>query len=543
VAVDIEQARESFRRKEWVDARKQLLAVDAETGLEPADLERLALASNCVGESAEGELAWERAHHAWLHRNEPVRAVRCAFWLGTYLSQLGDRARASGWLARAARLLEEVPQDCVEHGYLHLPGAIGKLAVGKVSEATTAFEHAARIAERFAEPDLLALARMGLGRCRIARGDVAAGLAQLDEVMLAVTSGETSQVPSGIIYCSVIVACQEVFDLQRAQEWTAALDRWSSGQQGLVPFRGQCLVHRSQIMQLHGDWAEALTEARLAERLLSTPRKHPVLGMALAQLGELRRLRGEFAEAEQAYLAAGRIGREPQPGFALLRLAQGRVDAAYASIRRVLDETHGETARWQLLAAFVDIALAAEDLAAARTAADELTRVAHALDAPLLHASEQFARGAVLLAERDPGAACQALRASLAFWHELEAPYHAARARALLGEACRQLGDPDAADLELEAAAAVFEHLGAKPDLQRLDDLRPAASRPPGGLTAREAEVLVLAAAGRTNREIAAELVLSEHTVRRHLQNIFTKLGVSSRAAATAYAFQHDLIS
>lgn len=543
MAVDIEQARESFRRKQWVDARKQLLAVEADAGLEPADLELLALATDFVGEPAEFEQIAERAHHAWLHRNERVRAVRSAFWLGMHLSQLGDRARASGWLARAERLLEEVPQDCVEHGYLHLPGALAMFGAGKVSEATTAFEHATRIAERFADADLLAMARMGLGRCRIARGDVAGGLAQLDEVMVTVTSGETSQVPSGMIYCSMIVACQEVFDLHRAQEWTAALERWSSEQQGLVPFRGQCLVHRSQIMQLHGDWAEALTEARLAEQLLSTPRKHPMLGMALAQLAELQRLRGEFAEAEQTYLAAGRVGREPQPGFALLRLAHGRVDAAYASIRRVLDETHGDTARWQLLAAFVEIALAADDLAAARAAADELTRVALALDAPLLHASEQFARGAVLLAEENPGAACKALRASLALWHELEAPYHAARARALLGVSCRHLGDPDSADLELEAAAAVFEHLGAKPDLQRVDDLRPAASPPPGGLTAREAEVLVLAAAGRTNREIAAELVLSEHTVRRHLQNIFTKLGVSSRAAATAYAFQHDLIS
>lgn len=543
MAVDIEQARASFRRKEWVDARRQLLAVDADTGLEPADLERLALASNFTGDLTGGDLAWERAHHAWLHRGDQAPAVRCAFWLGMRLSEQGERARASGWLSRAARLLEEVPQDCAEHGYLHLPGAMANLGAGKVADAATAFEHAARIAERFADGDLLALARMGLGQCRIARGDVAGGMALLDEVMVTVTSAETSPVPSGIIYCAVIVACQRVFDLHRAQEWTAALDRWSSGQQGLVPFRGQCLVHRSEIMQLHGDWAAALTEAEQAERLMATPRPHPSIGLALRQLADLHRLRGEFAEAEQAYREAGRYGREPQPGLALLRLAQGRVDTAYASIRRVLDETHGDTERWQLLAAYVDIALAADDLAAASTAADELAQVARALATPLLHATEHFARGAVLLAERDHAAAGTALRGSLAIWHELEAPYHAARARALLGVACRHLGDPDSADLELEAAAAVFEHLGAKPDLQRLDVLRPAGRTPPGGLTAREAEVLVLAAAGRTNREIAAELVLSEHTVRRHLQNIFTKLGVSSRAAATAYAFQHDLIS
>lgn len=535
----IEQARAAFRARNWLDARALLLATDAAGGLDPEDLERLALVSDFAGDRAEGDRAFERAHHEWLRRGEYARAARAAFWLGMHLAQQGEGARAGGWFARAGRLLEEHDLDTVEHGYLHLPGAIRSLNTGDIPQAGTAFEHAARIAERFDEPDLRALARMGLGQCGIARGDVTGGMALLDEVMVAVMAGETSPIPSGIVYCAVIVSCQAVFDLRRAQEWTDALDRWSRPQQGLVPFRGQCLVHRSELLQLHGDWPEAVSEARRAEALLSAPRPHAALGMALCQLGELHRLRGDLPAAEAAYRAASRHGREPQPGFALLRLAQGRADAAYGALRRALEQARHDADRWKLLAAYAEVALAAGQLPAAEEAAGELAQVAVRLDTPLLRAVAAHAQGAVRLGAGDATAACEPLRSAVRLWQELEAPYELARSRALLAKACAALGDPDTAELELEAAADTFRRLGAEPDLRRLD--RPARTAP-GGLTERESEVLTLAAAGKTNREIAAELVLSEHTVRRHLQNVFGKLGVSSRAAATAYAYEHDLI-
>lgn len=535
---EIERARDAYRARAWTDAHEQLRAADAEGGLEPADLQLLAVAANMAGDPAECERSYERAHHAWLHRGEPARAIRCAFWLGIHLQQHGERARAGGWFSRAARLLDEHNLDCVEHGYLHLPGALRSLGAGDVGSAATAFEHTAAIATRFADPDLVALARTGLGQCLVSRGEVAAGMSLLDEVMVAVMASETSLVPSGIIYCTVIVSCQQVYDVRRAQEWTAALDRWTAGQQGMVPFRGQCLMHRSEIMQLHGEWPDALAEAQRAVRLLSEPRPHPALGAAWRQLAELQRLRGELPAAEESFRAASLSGSEPQPGFALLRLAQGRADAAHGSIRRALDTTRAGPERRRLLPAYVDVALAAGELDAARDAADELARLAEELDAAPLHAAANFALGRVRLASGDPSSACEHLRRALHGWQEIDAPYEVARVRAQLAVACTQLGDSDSAELELDAATAAFQRLGAAADLAALPDRTPsgrAGHAVASGLTERESEVLGLAAQGRTNREIATRLVLSEHTVRRHLQNIFAKLDVPSRAAAAAW--------
>lgn len=542
IASTVQRARDRYDARAWSDAYEELHAADAAGSLDAEDLDRLAIAANMTGRDAECDQTWERAHRAWLERGEPAKAARCAFWLSTHLNMRGEHARAGGWLARAARLLEEHGQDCAEQGLMRVPEARRLQAAGRCEEALALFEHAAQIAERFGDRDALALSRMSIGQCLIALGEVARGVALLDEVLLGVVSGEVGPVQSGIIYCAVIGECQALFDLRRAQEWTNALDDWSRPQQGLVPFRGQCLVHRSELMQLRGEWADAVAEAGRAVRLLSTPHEHPMLGFALCHRAELHRLRGEYAEAEQAYRAAGRSGREPQPGLALLRLAQGRVDVAYQSIRRVLEEARTRPERFRLLAAHIDIALAAGDVAAARRSADELAAVARELNTPLGHAVSGYGSGAVLLAEGDPAAAYEPLRRARELWQELAAPYGAARAGALLGVVCRERGDTDTAELEFDSAEETFRRLGAGPDLERVRELRADKPATDGPLTAREAEVLALAAAGRTNRQIAAELFLSEHTVRRHLQNVFAKLGVSSRAAATAYALQHGLI-
>ena len=500
------------------------------------------MAAYLIGLGAESTDALGRAYQEFLSHGAPARAVRCVFWLAMGLFDRGDHAQAGGWLGRGRRLLDDDRLDCVEQGYLLLPIGLQQSASGEHARAHETFGQAVQIGERFADPDLIALARDGQGRALIDLRRPAEGVALLDEVMVAVTAGETSPAVAGIVYCSVLSACQEIFDLRRAREWTAALSSWCASQPDMVPYRGECLVRRAEILRLQGSWPDAMEEARRANEVLSRPGQRSV-GAAFYQLAELHRLRGEFAQAEETYRQAAQLARKPQPGLALLRLAQGQIDAARAAIRRVLDEAKDRRTRAVALGPSVEIMLAAGDVAAARAAATELQEIAAHLDAPLLRAMSAHATGAVQLASGDARAALGTLRQAWSTWLELDAPYEAARVRVLIGLACRELGDDDATALELDQARQAFQRLGAAPDLTRVDSLgRLAPTERAGGLTAREVQVLRLVAAGKTNRAIATALSISEKTVARHISNMFTKLGLSSRAAATAYAYQHDLV-
>jgi len=538
----LEQGREAFARKAWSDAFESLSLADAAEPLGAEDLVRLAEAAFMLGRDGEFLGILERAHHAYLDAGEPLRAVRCAFWIGMNLALRGEMGPAGGWLGRAQRLLDREERDSVERGYMLLPASFQREGAGDHAGAAALSGQAAEIGEHFGDRDLFALALHQQGFMLIRAGEVKEGLDLMDEAMVAVTARELSPVVAGSVYCGVILACQEVYEVRRAKEWTVALTRWCAEQPDLVAFTGRCLVHRSEILQLQGEWRDALEEARRAGERFARQLNPRASGVACYRQGEVLRLQGEFAAAEEAYREASRHGWEPQPGLAQLRLAQGNSDAAAAAIRRAVGETAERLKRAALLPAHVEIMLAVGDVDEARAACRELEGIAESYGSAMLRALAAHARGVVALAQEDARGALVALRQAAQMWHELEAPYEAARARVSIGLACRALGDDDAAGLELEASRAVFETLGAAPELARLDALVLSPVAATHGLTARELEVLRLLAVGKSNREIAAALVISEHTVARHVQNIFAKLDVSSRAAAGAFAFEHDLV-
>jgi DNA-binding NarL/FixJ family response regulator len=544
VVAELEQGREAYAERKWVDAYRALAAADRAEPLGAEDLELLARASYMLGRDDDYVSGLERAHHAYLESGQALPAVRCAWWIGHNFLFRGEMGPAKGWFARAQRLLERERRDCVERGYVLIAALLEHVFGGDHEAAHAVAVEITEIGERFGDQDLVAMGLMEQGHALVRRGRTREGLRLVDETMVAVTTGELSPIVAGIVYCNTIAFCQGVYELRRAQEWTATLTRWCDEQPDMVAHNGLCLVHRAQLMTLAGTWDAALEELRrLGERYTEGVLNQRALGHAAYQRGEVHRLQGEFEEAEAAYRQATRFGREPQPGLALLRLGQGRGDAAAAAIRRAVSETSQPLKRATLLPAYVEITVAAGDLDAARSACRELDETAERQDTDLLHAMAAQARGEVALANDDAETALAALREACQAWQGLDAPHEAARARALLGLTCRALGDEDTAAFELDAARGVFSELGAAPALTWIDSLSDrAAAADEHGLTARELEVLRLVAAGKTNREIAAALVISERTVARHLQNIFAKLRVSSRTAASAFAFEHDLV-
>ncbi|MDX1657667.1 MAG: helix-turn-helix transcriptional regulator [Nitriliruptorales bacterium] len=544
VSRQLEAAHEAFERADWTAAHEVFSAALGPEHDDPDDLRRAAEAAILTGHLDEGIARYEVAHHRYLDHGDVGTAARCTFWLGMQLMLRGQQAPAMGWFGRGQRLLDDADADVVERGYLMTPSALATLYQGEPADALESFREITHIADRFEDPDLMALGRLGQGQALVAMGDADAGTAMLDEAMVAVTTGDVSALAAGIVYCGLVTTCRKVFDLRRAREWTAALSDWCDQQEGLQPYRGQCLVHRSEIMQLQGSWDQALEEVELACDHLADPVDDPVMGMAQYQRGELLRLRGEFDRAEACYRRAGEWGHRVHPGLALLRLSQGRVDEADAAIRRVVAEAgDDQVRRAQVLAAFAEITLAAGDADAARQAADELEQIARDFGAPYLHAVATAARGSLLLADGDAAAAQEALRHSQRAWQEIGAPYEVASVRLRMAEAYRALGDDDTAQIELDAARRVFEELGAAPAAARARELAgEVEDGVPGDLTPRELEVIGLVATGATNRAIAEELVISEKTVARHVSNIFVKLDVSSRSAATAWAYEHDLV-
>jgi len=536
------RGRAAYAERRWTDACEQLRLADQANPLTPEDLQRLATAAYLIGDEDSSIQAQVRAHAALLARGHHVRAAMSAIWLAmTMIGRPRYRTEAAGWIARAQRLLED-EAECGEQGWLLCVTARQRAAARDFEAAYDGFTRALSIGERCGDRDLTALARNGQGRTLIMLNRAAEGFALLDEVIVSLTGHEIGPMIAGAVYCSVLSACHEGFELRRAQDWTAALDRWCSTQPDLVPFRGECLVWRAELLQLNGALDDAVREARQACERFAAQRLESAAAAAHYRLADIQRIRGEFAESDAEYRYASQGGLSPQPGLALLRLAQGQLDAADAAIRLACADTRDRRTRALVLAAAVQIRLAGGDTDGARQAARELSALGGESSPPFLRALAEQSLAEIAVAERRGTAAVEHLSMARRIWQELDIPYEFARARELTGRAYRLLGDEEGAQLEFDAAAETFERIGARPDADRIASL--AAPPPPSAtpLTGREVEVLRLIATGATNRAIAAELRISEKTVARHVSNIFVKLDLPSRAAATAYAYKHHLV-
>ncbi len=542
MAAELDRARGCHRRQAWADACDAFQAIDRVAPLAIEDLERLAECAHILGRGDEAVALLQRVYEAHVADGTTGRAVRTGFYLWHTLVAKGDFARAGGWIARAWRLVE-TGADCAELGYLLIPAAERQFGEGEFDGAFATASRMVELAGKIGDRDLVAIAAHIQGRARIKQGRVVDGLALLDEALVEVTTGATSAGVTSWIYCSVIDACNELHELRRAREWAVALNAWCDARpQYTGAFSAVCRIHRAELLVLNGSWTDAVREAQLACDQLTRGYGEVMAGLAFYQLAEVHRLGGDLAAAAEAYDTASRYGGLTQPGLALLWLSQGKVEVSAAAIRRALAETAHPLQRSRMLPAYVDILLAASDFAAARSGAGELGEIATVYGTTALRARSAYARGAVDLACDTPDVALPALRRAWQLWCELDVPYEAARARVLIGLACRALRDEDSAGMELDAARRAFVQLGADPDAVSVQALlRVAGPARAAGLSPRELEVLRLVAAGKSNQAIAAELVISERTVERHMSNIFGKLGVGSRTAAAAYAFAHGI--
>lgn len=534
----LDAARALLDRHDWEHAY-ELLSTAASTE-DPAWQDALAEAAWWMGDIDACIAARERAYAAFEQAGDSRSAGGCAVWLFEHHCFRAQPSIGSGWLRRARRALER-DEDCIEYGQLLSREAQQLHGAGNLDRATELARASVELGRRLRSADLEAVGLEAIGRILIDQGNPTDGLAHLDEAMLFALEGRLDAYTTGRIFCSLVSACEELGDLQRAAEWTDAVGSWAE-QHPVSLFPGLCRVHRAGLLQWRGEWMQAEQEARRAcDELASINLPNAAAGFV--KIGEIRRRIGDYDGAEEAFRRAEELNGQAWADIALLRLSQGRHQAAAATITRALEEAGGNRlARGKLLAAHVQVMVATGDLDAAVTGAAELEEIAVDFESPVLLAAAATARGRVRLALGDSGGAFAALQDALGRWSDLDAPYEVATTRSLMGQACRQAGDEDGAEGSFTTAEEIFERLGAAMDVRLTRGFRGGVELP-CGLSQREAEVLRLVAAGKTNRQIAAELFLSEKTIARHISNIFTKIEVRSRAAATAFAFEHRLMT
>lgn len=536
-------AREAYRQGAWADATDLFLHADVECGLAIEDLEALVWAAGISARDSEMLAALDRvyAHHA--AREDHEACARAAFWSGLRHMMIGEVGLASGWLQRAAKHADATAPDCVQRGYLLLPQVFMHRGKGAYETAIEIANKAIAIGENAGEPDLIALAGSLKGGMLLRIGRVEDGYVPIDEAMLLANGGRLSPIVSGVVYCEIVASCCRVLEMVRAREWTAILNDWCRRNPQAKAFNAVCQVHRAEILQFEGNWNEAFAEAERASRGLQGTTEQTAMANAAYRRAEILRLRGEFAAADAEYRRAGAIAIDPQPGLALLRLAQGRHDDATAMIRRALNTASDLPRKTALLPAGIDVFITSGDLVGAESLCGELKEIADLFNTDILVSLADQGYGSLALARGEFAGAVAALTRARRYWSEFGAPYLEARLRVDIARACIELGDAEGAEMELDAAERLFHELGAKPDLPRVRAIRSRSKAPAANiLTAREREVLALVAEGRSNPEIAGDLGLSPKTVNRHIENILDKLAVSSRAAAVAKALRTGVI-
>ena len=531
-------ARDLLSRQDWLAALEAAVAAGVDSPeLEAERSDLVADAAWWLGRLQDCIDARERAYRLFDELGDHRRAGQCAVWLWEHHA-IGARPSIAGaWLRRARRALEDEP-DCVELGALLLRDAETAHGSGDLDHARDLAARVVELGRSLRSADLEAEALQTIGRVLIDQGQVAEGMGNLDEAMLFAVEGRLGPYSTGKVYCSLISACEELGDLDRAAEWTEATMRWAQ-QHPFAIFPGICRVHRAVVLKRRGSLAEAEREAaRACEELITSHIANAAA--AYAEVGDIRRRLGQLDRAEEAFARSQELCGRPCGALALLRVAQGRSDTALAIITSCLRETTHRLARAELLPIMVQVASATGDLDEAERALRELEEITATFDIPILWAATTSARGRLELALGEAALAGATLQEAAERWAALDVPYEVATARTLLGKALSDCGDLAGATDAFAAAARLFDQIGAHVDARLIDSGVPSIL--PAGLTDREVEVLRLVAAGMTNSEIATALYLSVKTVSRHLSNIFTKAGVTSRAAATAFAFEHNLV-
>lgn len=533
----IQAARDAYERGAWADATQLFLRADAEADLPIDDLEALVWAAGISAQDRVMLGALERVYAYHSANGNHEECARAAFWCGLRNMQIGEVGLGAGWVQRAAKHAEQTSPDSVQRGYLLLPQVHMHRGKGAYETAIEIADRAIAIGESGGDPDLIAMAGSIKGGILFRLGRIGEGYVPIDEAMLLANSRRLSPVVTGAVYCEIVASCCRVLEMVRAREWTAILTEWCRRNPQAKAFNGVCQVHRAEVLQLEGNWREAFAEAESAGHGLSGTTEQTAMANAAYRRGEILRLRGEFEKSDAEYRLAGEIGIDPQPGLALLRLAQERRKEAVAAIRRALETASDLSRKTALLPAGIEIFIACGDLDQAERLCGELSDIAELFGTEILARVADQGHGSLALARGEFARAVAVQTRALRYWSEFGAPYLVARLRVDIARACAELGDSEAAKRDLDAAEKLFQDLGAAPDLARVHEIR-TGSKATGAdnLTARERQVLSLVAGGSTNREIAEELGLSPKTVNRHVENILGKLRVSSRAAAVAKA-------